>query len=41
LGLREGGGLGVMMFGCIDNEDTNHPFIALDPYGNIEYDSIR
>ena len=38
LGLREGGGLGVMMLGCIDNNDTNHTFIAIDPYGNIEYE---
>lgn len=38
LGLREGGGLGVMMLGCIDNEDTNRTFTAIDPYGNIEYE---
>lgn len=38
LGLREGGGLGVMMLGCIDNDDTDRTFIAIDPYGNIEYE---
>ena len=38
LGLREGGGLGVMILGCIDNNDTNRTFIAIDPYGNIEYE---
>jgi hypothetical protein len=38
LGLREGGGLGVMMLGCLDNKDINRPFISIDPYGNIEYE---
>lgn len=37
IGLREGGGLGVMIMGCVHNHDTDRPFIAIDPYGNIEY----
>ena len=38
LGLREGGGLGVMMLGCIDNQDTDRTFTAIDPYGNVDYE---
>jgi len=37
IGLREAGGMSVMMMGCLDNNDTNHPFLAIDPYGNIAY----
>lgn len=37
IGLRDSGGMSVIMTGCIDNNDTNRPFIALDPYGSIEY----
>ena len=38
LGLREGGGLGVMMLGCMDSGDAKRVFVAIDPYGNIEYE---
>jgi len=37
IGLREGGGMAGMMLVCIDNEDTNRLFLAIDPYGNITH----
>lgn len=37
LGLRRGGGLLVILLSCINNDDKNKHFIAIDPYGNIEY----
>lgn len=37
IGLRDCGGMGVMMVGCIDNDDNIHNFIAIDPYGGIPY----
>jgi hypothetical protein len=37
IGLRDCGGMGVMMVGCLDNNDTDHNFIAIDPYGGISY----
>jgi hypothetical protein len=37
IGLRGGGGLSLMMLACIENNDANRKFIAIDPYGNIEY----
>jgi hypothetical protein len=37
IGLREAGGMSVMMMGCLDNEDYSHPFLAIDPFGNIAY----
>jgi hypothetical protein len=37
IGLREGGGMGLMMMACLDNGDVMHPFISIDPYGNIPY----
>ena len=37
IGLRDSGGMSIMMMGCIDNNDTDRCFIALDPYGAIPY----
>lgn len=37
IGLRDCGGMGVMMVGCLDNDDRSHKFIAIDPYGGIPY----
>jgi hypothetical protein len=37
LGLRQGGGLGLMMLTCLYNDDALRPFISIDPYGNIPY----
>jgi hypothetical protein len=37
IGLRAAGGMSVIMVGCLDNDDPNHPFLAIDPYGNIAY----
>jgi hypothetical protein len=37
IGLRDSGGMSIIMMGCLDNTDTNRPFIALDPYGAIKY----
>lgn len=37
IGMREAGGLSVVMTGCVDNNDTDRIFIAIDPYGNIPY----
>lgn len=38
LGLRTGGGLMTMLIPCINNNDAkNRCFIAIDPYGNIDY----
>jgi hypothetical protein len=37
IGLREGGGMMTMILGCMDNADTNRFFVAVDPYGNVEY----
>ena len=39
VGLRQGGGMGIMILGCIDTENTNRPFIAIDPYGNLMYNA--
>ena len=39
VGLREGGGMGIMILGCIDTQNTNRPFIAIDPYGNLMYNA--
>jgi hypothetical protein len=39
LGLRRGGGLGVMMLGCIDTSNIDRMFIAIDPYGNLLYNT--
>jgi len=41
IGLRRGGGMGVMMLGCMDSENTNRPFVAVDPYGNLIYSSME
>lgn len=37
IGLRDCGGMGVMMVGCLDNNDIHRNFIAIDPYGGIPY----
>jgi hypothetical protein len=37
IGLRGGGGLALMMLACIENGNTDRKFLAIDPYGNIEY----
>ena len=37
IGLRRGGGLLLMMLSCVNNEDKDRQFIAIDPYGNIPY----
>lgn len=37
LGLRRAGGLMTILFSCIDNNDKDRYFIAIDPYGNIDY----
>ena len=37
IGLREGGGTVNMMLACVENNDTDRLFLAIDPYGNIEY----
>lgn len=38
LGLRRGGGLMTMLISCVNNNDAkNRQFIAIDPYGNIDY----
>jgi len=37
IGLREAGGMSVMMMGCLDNNDYSHSFLAIDPFGNIAY----
>lgn len=41
IGLRRGGGMGVMMIGCIDTDNTQRPFIAIDPYGNLMYSDME
>ena len=37
IGLRDCGGMSIMMAGCLDNNDMSHNFIAIDPYGGIPY----
>ena len=37
IGLRDCGGMGIMMTGCLENDDYSHRFIAIDPYGEIPY----
>jgi hypothetical protein len=37
IGLRDSGGMSVMMTGCLDNQDIDRCFIAIDPYGGIKY----
>lgn len=39
VGLRHGGGMGIMILGCLDTQNTNRPFIAIDPYGNLMYNA--
>jgi hypothetical protein len=42
VGLRRGGGLGVILTGCIEtNNHINRPFIAIDPYGDIIYSAME
>lgn len=41
VGLREGGGMGVMILGCIDSNNTDRPFLAIDPYGNLVYSAME
>lgn len=41
IGLRQGGGMGVMILGCIDSENTARPFISVDPYGNLMYSAME
>jgi hypothetical protein len=36
VGLREGGGMGVMILGSMES-DLKRKYLAIDPYGNIEY----
>tara|TARA_B100001996_G_C18667085_1_gene595262 strand:+ start:813 stop:1583 length:771 start_codon:yes stop_codon:yes gene_type:complete len=38
IGTRLGGSAKWMIDTLVDNNDTNRLFIAIDPYGNIEYD---
>lgn len=37
IGIREGGGMGMMMQACIDSVNTDHIFLGIDPYGNVPY----
>lgn len=37
IGIREGGGMGIVMQACIDAASTDRIFLGIDPYGNIPY----
>lgn len=39
IGFRMGGGMGVMMMGCIETKNSDRYFIAVDPYGHILYNA--